>query len=64
MESLFNQHKSTRLETTAKTEFILPLIISVGLIPTVGGFALLTRVFGGFMGSIRSEQARQTREIA
>lgn len=63
MESLFNQHKSTRLETTAK-KFILPLIISVGLIPTVGGFALLTRVFGGFMGSIRSEQARQTREIA
>ena len=44
--------------------FVLPLVITVGLVLTVGGYALLARTFGGFMGSIRSEQARQAREIA
>lgn len=44
--------------------FILPLTITIGLILTVGGFALLARSFGGLVNSIRAEQSRQAREIA
>ena len=44
--------------------FALPLVITVGFILTVGGFALLARSFGGLVNSIRSEQSRQAREIA
>ena len=44
--------------------FALPMVIVMGLILTVGGFALLARSFGGLVNSIRSEQSRQAREIA
>lgn len=64
--NLFITTKSRLADQNSKQNegYILPLVITVGLILTVGGFALLTRTFGGFMGSIRSEQARQAREIA
>ena len=44
--------------------FALPLVITVGAILLIGGFALIARTFGGLLGSIRTEQARQAREIA
>ena len=44
--------------------FVLPLVISLGLILTVGGFALIARSFGALTKSIRLEQAQQAREIA
>ena len=44
--------------------FVLPLVMIVGLIMTVGGFALIARSFGGLIGSQRLEQARQARAIA
>ena len=43
--------------------FILPLVISVGLIMLVGSAAMLARSFGGLIGSTRLEQSRQAREI-
>ena len=60
--------KSKRMKTSLQTKpdegFILPLVLIVGLIMTVGGFALLARSFGGLIGSQRLEQARQARAIA
>ena len=54
-----------RLENTSESNgFALPLVLIVGLIMTVGGFALLARSFGGLIGSQRLEQARQARAIA
>jgi len=44
--------------------FILPLVISVGLIMLAGSAAMLARSFGGLIGSTRLEQSRQAREIA
>lgn len=53
--------KNTQIK---KDGFALPLVLIVGLIMTVGGFALLARSFGGLIGSQRLEQARQARAIA
>jgi len=44
--------------------FILPLVISVGLIMLVGSAAMLARTFGGLIGSTRLEHSKQAREIA
>jgi hypothetical protein len=44
--------------------FVLPLVISVGLIMLVGSAAILARSFGGFVGSTRLEQSRQAKAIA
>ena len=48
----------------ASKGFALPLVIAVGAILLVGGFALMARSFGSLMNSIRAEQATQAREIA
>ena len=55
---------STRKHTEAHQGFALPLVISIGAILTVGGFALIARSFGALTKSIRLEQAQQAREIA
>ena len=48
-----------------KTEgFILPLVVILGFILAVGGFAMLARSFAGLVGSTRQGQARQARELA
>jgi len=46
------------------TGFALPLVLVVGLIMTVGGFAMLARSFGGLIGPTRLEQSRQAKAIA
>lgn len=43
--------------------FILPLVITVGLIMLAGSAAMLTRSFGGLVGSTRLEQSRQAKAI-
>ena len=48
----------------AEEGFILPLVITLGLILAVGGFTMLARSFAGLFGASRQEQARQAREIA
>ena len=60
------QKAHTSLQKTSKHSngFALPLVVVVGFILTVGGFALLARSFGGLVNSIRAEQSRQAREIA
>lgn len=64
--NLFITTKSRLADQNSKQNevYILHFVITVELILTIGGLALLTRTFGGLMGSIRSEQARQAREIA
>ena len=59
-----DQIMQTRMKLKRDSGFVLPLVIAVGLIVTVGGFAMMTRSFGGLFGSIRSEHARQAREAA
>jgi len=49
---------------TGNEGFALPLVLAVGAILLVGGFAMMARSFGGLMNSIRAEQATQAREIA
>ena len=51
---------------SAKQEdgFALPLVMLLGLIMTVGGMAMLTRMFGGLVGSIKYEQTQHERAIA
>ena len=44
--------------------FVLPLVITVGLIMLVGSAAMLARSFGGLIGSTRLEQTRQAKAIA
>ena len=51
-------------KVNVESGFALPLVLIVGLIMTVGGFALLARSFGGLIGSQRLEQARQAKAIA
>ena len=63
MKLLLNQHKPTRLEPTSETGFVLPLVISVGLIMLVGSAAMLARSFGGLIGSTRLEQSRQAKRL-
>ena len=48
----FQKHKNKGNEG-----FALPLVIAVGAILLVGGFALMARSFGSLMNSIRAEQA-------
>ena len=56
--------KSNRPKSREDLGFALPLVLIVGLIMTVGGFAMLARSFGGLIGSSRLEQARQAKAIA
>jgi hypothetical protein len=60
--------KSPRVRLIHKEEessgFILPLVVILGFIIAVGGFAMLARSFAGLFGSTRQEQARQARELA
>ena len=44
--------------------FALPLIIMVGMVMMVGGFAMMARTFGAFRGSLRTSQFNQAQEIA
>ena len=44
--------------------FILPLVVIIGFIVSIGGITLLARSFSGLYGSVRQEQARQSRELA
>ena len=44
--------------------FVLPLVITVGLIMLAGSAAMLARSFGGLVGSTRLEQSRQAKAIA
>ena len=44
--------------------FVLPLVITVGLIMLVGSAAMVARSFGGLVGSTRLEQSRQAKAIA
>ena len=44
--------------------FALPLIIMVGMMMMVGGFAMMARTFGAFRGSLRTTQFNQAQEIA
>ena len=44
--------------------FVLPLVVTVGLIMLVGSAAMLARSFGGLIGSTRLEQSRQAKAIA
>ena len=46
------------------TGYALPIIVVIGFIVAVGGFAMLARSFAGLLGSVRQEQARQARELA
>ena len=44
--------------------FVLPLVITVGMIMLAGSAAMLARSFGGLVGSTRLEQSRQAKAIA
>ena len=44
--------------------FVLPVVITVGLIMFAGSSAMLARSFGGLIGSTRLEQSRQAKAIA
>lgn len=48
----------------SKDGFVLPLVITVGMIMLVGSTAMLARSFGGLIGSTRLEQSRQAKAIA
>ena len=52
------------LQTKKDSGFVLPLVITVGLIMLVGSAAMLARSFGGLIGSTRLEQSRQAKAIA
>ncbi len=57
--------RGTRISAVNKQDgFILPLVVILGLIIAIGGFAMLARSFAGLFGATRQEQARQAREIA
>jgi hypothetical protein len=58
------QTTKSKAKTTDSQGFILPLVITLGLIIAVGGFTMLARSFAGLFGATRQEQARQAREIA
>jgi hypothetical protein len=64
MDLSASSKKRLKHKANEHSGFALPLVVVVGLILTVGGFALMARSFSGLVGSIRSEQARQAREIA
>ena len=44
--------------------FLLPLVVVIGFILSIGGMTLIARSFSGLYGSIRQEQSRQARELA
>jgi len=58
----FISKKSCRLESNEG--YILPIVLTVGLIMIAGSLAMLNRSFGGLIGSTRLEQSRQARAIA
>ena len=47
-----------------KDGFVLPIVVTVGLIMLAGSAAMLARSFGGLIGSTRLEQSRQAKAIA
>ena len=58
--------KNHQPRTTNHTQegFVLPLVVIIGFIVSIGGLTLLARSFSGLYGSVRQEQARQARELA
>lgn len=58
--------KNHQPPTTNHTQegFVLPLVVIIGFIVSIGGLTLLARSFSGLYGSVRQEQARQARELA
>ena len=44
--------------------FLLPLVVVIGFILSIGGMTLIARSFSGLYGSIRQEQSRQAKELA
>lgn len=56
--------KIRELQKTSTDGFALLVVVMVGMIMMVGGFAMLARTFGAFRGSIRTSQSNQAQEIA
>ena len=52
------------LQKTSTDGFALLVVVMVGMIMMVGGFAMLARTFGAYRGSIRTSQSNQSLEIA
>ena len=44
--------------------FALPLVVVLGFILVIGGMTLIARSFGGLVGSVRQQKAREAREAA
>ena len=68
MQQRFKQRQANSCQSPVHSKFsdgfALPLVVLLGLIMTVGGMAMLTRMFGGLVGSIKYEQTQQARAIA
>ena len=53
-----------RIDNNSEKGFLVPIVVALGFILAVGGFAMLARSFAGLFGSIRQGQARQALEMA
>ena len=56
--------KQSHRKSNNQDGFVLPLVVSIGLIMVAGSTAMLARSFGGLIGSTRLEQSRQAKAIA